>query len=134
MAQPGANPVITELTEPIARLEGVLVRRNQLLAFDVREIHEHLPGGGLSFGAVHEFAGGGSGTVDGAAAALFAAGIAARTKGRTSSFRLWLRLAFSRTASSSSGPTRRKTCLLPWRRPYRSAVSERSSPNLSDCR
>src|SRR6185369_9712488 len=46
---------------------------------------------------------------DGAAAALFAAGIAARTKGkviwcltRPDSFRLWLRLAFSRTASSSS--------------------------------
>jgi len=82
MAQPSANPVITELAERIARLEGVPVRRNQVLAFDVREIDEHLPGGGVSFGAVHEFAGGGSGTVDGAAAALLAAGIAARTKGK----------------------------------------------------
>lgn len=33
-------------------------------------------------GAVHEIAGGGSGTVDGAAAAMFAAGIAARSKGK----------------------------------------------------
>ncbi len=38
MAQPSANPVITELAERIARLEGVPVRRNQVLAFDVREI------------------------------------------------------------------------------------------------
>lgn len=53
-----------------------------MLPFGVREIDEHLPGRGLSFGAVHEFAGGGPGTVDGAAAALFAAGIAARTKGK----------------------------------------------------
>ena len=33
-------------------------------------------------GALHEMAGGGNGAVDGAAAALFAAGIAARTKGK----------------------------------------------------
>jgi protein ImuA len=78
MAQLSANPVITELRERIAHLEGGLVRRNQVLPFGVREIDEHLPGRGLSFGAVHEFAGGGSGTVDGAAAALFAAGIAIR--------------------------------------------------------
>lgn len=39
-------------------------------------------GGGLSYGALHEFAGGGGGTVDGAAAVLFFAGIAARTKGK----------------------------------------------------
>ena len=63
MAQPGANPVITELRERIAHLEGGLVRRNQVLSFGVHEIDEHLPAGGLSFGAVHEFAGGGSGTV-----------------------------------------------------------------------
>ncbi|WP_025661816.1 ImuA family protein [Rhizobium sp. IBUN] len=76
------NPVITELRERIAHLEGGLGRRNQVLPFGVHEIDEHLPAGGLSFGAVHEFAGGGAGTVDGAAAALFAAGIAARTKGK----------------------------------------------------
>jgi protein ImuA len=38
-------------------------------------------GGGLALGALHEVAGGGNGVVDGAAAGLFAAGIAARTRG-----------------------------------------------------
>ncbi|MDQ0561286.1 protein ImuA [Rhizobium mesoamericanum] len=82
MAQSGANPVITELRERISHLEGGISRRKQTLPFGVREIDDHLPGGGLSYGALHEFAGGGAGTVDGAAAALFAAGIAARTRGK----------------------------------------------------
>jgi protein ImuA len=41
-----------------------------------------LPGGALPLGALHEIAGGGNGAIDGAAAALFAAGIAARTRGK----------------------------------------------------
>ncbi len=82
MAHFSANPVITELLERISHLEGGLSRRKQTLPFGVPEIDDHLPDGGLSFGALHEFAGGGAGTVDGAAAALFAAGIAARTKGK----------------------------------------------------
>ena len=41
-----------------------------------------MPGGGLALGALHEAAGGGNAAIDGAAAALFAAGIAARTKGK----------------------------------------------------
>ena len=40
-----------------------------------------LPEGGLALGALHEVAGGADGAVDGAAAALFAAGIVARTGG-----------------------------------------------------
>ncbi len=40
-----------------------------------------LPGGGLALGARHEVAGGGNGARNGAVAALFAAGIAAHTKG-----------------------------------------------------
>jgi protein ImuA len=40
-----------------------------------------LPGGGLALGAVHEVAGGADGAVHGAAAALFTAGIAARSGG-----------------------------------------------------
>ncbi|HEX8233352.1 MAG TPA: damage-inducible protein [Caulobacteraceae bacterium] len=40
-----------------------------------------MPGGGLAMGTLHEVAGNGGGAVDGAAAALFAAGIAARTSG-----------------------------------------------------
>ena len=47
-----------------------------------RAIDRVLPGGGLAFGGLHEVAGGGNGAVDGAAAALFAAGIAARTAGK----------------------------------------------------
>ncbi|EJC64543.1 LOW QUALITY PROTEIN: hypothetical protein Rleg5DRAFT_1271 [Rhizobium leguminosarum bv. viciae WSM1455] len=73
--------VISDLRERIASLEGVSARKAGCLSFGVPEIDAVLPGGGLAYGALHEFAGGGAGTVDGAAAALFAAGIAARTKG-----------------------------------------------------
>ena len=52
------------------------------MPFGIEAIDERLPEGGLSFGALHEVAGGGNGAIDGAAAALFAAGIAARTRGR----------------------------------------------------
>lgn len=57
-----------------------------VLPFGIAEIDSRLPGGGLTLGALHEIAGGGNGAVDGAAAALFAAGIAARTKGKV----LWV--------------------------------------------
>jgi protein ImuA len=72
---------LADLRERISSLEGGVAKRKSCLPFGLPEIDRVLPGGGLSYGAVHEFAGGGSGTVDGAAAALFAAGIAARTKG-----------------------------------------------------
>jgi protein ImuA len=74
--------VISDLRERIASLQGSSARKVGCLPFGVPEIDAVLPGGGLAYGAVHEFAGGGGGTVDGAAAALFAAGIAARTKGK----------------------------------------------------
>ncbi|TCA18512.1 damage-inducible mutagenesis protein [Rhizobium leguminosarum bv. viciae] len=72
---------IADLRERISALEGGVAKPRACLPFGVPDIDAVLPGGGLSFGAVHEFAGGGSGTVDGSAAALFAAGIAARTRG-----------------------------------------------------
>ncbi len=75
------DQVITDLRERISSIQGEGVKKAGCLPFGVDEIDEILPGGGLAYGALHEFAGGGSGTVDGAAAALFAAGIAARTKG-----------------------------------------------------
>ena len=53
-----------------------------MLPFGIAEVDSRLPGGGLALGALHEVAGGGNGAIDGAAAALFAAGIAARTKGK----------------------------------------------------
>lgn len=73
--------VISDLRERISLMEGISARKAGCLAFGVPEIDAVLPGGGLAYGALHEFASGGTGTVDGAAAALCAAGIAARTKG-----------------------------------------------------
>ncbi|KAA0684823.1 damage-inducible mutagenesis protein [Neorhizobium sp. P12A] len=74
--------VITELRDRIAAFEGGGPRKLDNLPFGVPEIDAVLPGGGLAYGALHEIAGGGAGTIDGAAAALFVAGIAARTKGQ----------------------------------------------------
>jgi len=82
MAHTGANSIISELRDRIQHLEGGVIRSKTTLPFGVREIDERLPGGGLTYGAIHEFAGGGSGAVDGAAAAMFVGGIAARTKGK----------------------------------------------------
>ena len=77
-----AHPVVAELRERIQRLESGPSRRRATLPFGVKEIDRCLPGGGLALGALHEVAGGGNGVVDGAAGALFAAGIAARTRGK----------------------------------------------------
>jgi protein ImuA len=75
-------PIVEELRERIQRLEGAAARRRLVLPFGIKEIDRHLPEGGLALGALHEVAGGGNGAIDGAAAALFAAGIAARTRGK----------------------------------------------------
>ena len=69
---------IEELRERIQRLEGAAGRQRLVLPFGIKAIDRHLPGSGLALGALHEVAGGGNG----AAAALFAAGIAARTRGK----------------------------------------------------
>src|ERR1700694_295443 len=76
------RPGIEELRERIRRLEGAAGRRRLVLPFGIKAIDRHLPGGGLALGALHEVAGGGNGAINGAAAALFAAGIAARTRGQ----------------------------------------------------
>ncbi|SCB37501.1 ImuA family protein [Rhizobium hainanense] len=76
------DTVLADLRERISALEGGAAKQAGYLPFGVPEVDGVLPGGGLAHGALHEFAGGGSGTVDGAAAVLFAAGIAARTKGK----------------------------------------------------
>ena len=52
------------------------------LPFGVEGVDGRLPGGGLALGALHEIAGGGNGAIDGAASVLFAAGVAARTRGQ----------------------------------------------------
>src|ERR1700760_1033222 len=77
-----SSPAICRLREQIQRLEGTPLRAPVVLPFGVSAIDGHLPGGGLALGALHEVAGGGNAAIDGAAAALFAAGIAARTKGK----------------------------------------------------
>jgi protein ImuA len=75
-------PVLEALRERIQRLEGGAARHRTVLPFGIKAIDQHLPDGGLALGALHEVAGGGNGAIDGAAAALFTAGIAARTRGQ----------------------------------------------------
>ena len=74
--------IISDLRERIRRLEGGVTSRRTVLPFGIREIDRVLPGGGLALASLHEVAGGGNGAIDGAAAALFAAGVAARTRGK----------------------------------------------------
>lgn len=74
--------MLDDRRDRIAHLEGGSSRRASVLPFGVTEIDDRLPGGGLAYGALHEVAAGGAGTVDGAVAALFVAGIAARSKGK----------------------------------------------------
>ncbi|WP_210382202.1 ImuA family protein [Jiella sonneratiae] len=57
-------------------------RTRSALAFGLAALDDRLPEGGLQRGVLHEIAGGGRGGGDGPAAALFAAGIAARTRGK----------------------------------------------------
>ena len=71
-----------DLRARIARIESAGRVAHAVLPFGEPAIDAALPGGGLALGALHEVAGGGSGAVDGAAAAMFAAGIVARLPGR----------------------------------------------------
>lgn len=88
--RPSAPLAVAALKERIRRLEGGAARARAVLPFGVAAIDGRLPGGGLALGCLHEVAGGGTDTlanavanaVDGAAATLFAAGIAARTGGK----------------------------------------------------
>jgi len=74
--------VIESLRAQIGRITAGGRRASPVLPFGLAGIDGRLPGGGLALGALHEVAGGGNGAVDGAAAVLFAAGIAARTDGQ----------------------------------------------------
>jgi protein ImuA len=70
------------LRAQVHQIEGRRRRAASVLPFGLAEVDSRLPGGGLALDALHEVAGGGNGAIDGAAAALFAAGIAARTRGK----------------------------------------------------
>lgn len=72
---------IASLRAQIAQLEGQSRPDGGVLPFGLPVLDTRLPGGGLALGALHEVAGGGPGALDGATAALFSAGIAARTEG-----------------------------------------------------
>ncbi|MEZ2127677.1 MULTISPECIES: ImuA family protein [unclassified Sinorhizobium] len=82
MSRLASNTALSDLRERIAHLEGGTARKHAALPFGTDAIDARLPGGGLAYGAIHEVAGGGNGAVDGAAAALFVGGIAARTRGK----------------------------------------------------
>ena len=82
MRDQALRSTLDELKARIQRFEGEAASGRTVLPFGVLAIDGVLPGGGLALGALHEVAGGGNGAVDGAAAALFAAGVAARTKGK----------------------------------------------------
>lgn len=75
------RPALGALRARIARIEAGSRVRREVLPFGVAAIDARLPDGGLALGALHEVAGGADGAVDGAAAALFTAGIVARTRG-----------------------------------------------------
>jgi protein ImuA len=72
---------IDELRERIEKIEGFAARRRQVLPFGVPEIDDRIPGGGLSLNGIHEFAGGGLGTIMPSVPTMFLAGILARLKG-----------------------------------------------------
>jgi len=72
---------LAALRARILHLENDGRRAGGILPFGVPALDHALPQRGLALGALHEIAGGGDGAVDGAAAALFAAGIAARLPG-----------------------------------------------------
>lgn len=69
------------LRAQIRQIESKSRRVKSVLPFGLADMDSRLPAGGLALGAVHEVAGGGNGAIDGAAAALFAAGIVARSPG-----------------------------------------------------
>ncbi len=73
---------LESLRAQVQQLEGRRRRTIAVLPFGVAMVDTRLPGGGLARGALHEVAGGGNGAIDGAAAACFVAGIAARTRGK----------------------------------------------------
>jgi protein ImuA len=78
-----ANPSVFEsLRAEIRRIEASNRAPADVLPFGVEAVDRRLPRGGLQFGALHEVGGGGDGAVSGATSALFAAGVAARTRGK----------------------------------------------------
>ena len=80
-APPLAANIVAQLRNSLYGLDTGRSRHGAL-PFGLAPIDARLPGGGLALGALHEIAGQSDDATYGAAAALFAAGIAARTKGQ----------------------------------------------------
>jgi protein ImuA len=74
-----ASSVIADLRARLARIEGAAARHG-VLPFGLTAIDQHLPGGGLATGALHEISGSPD-LADDASATIFLAGIAARLPG-----------------------------------------------------
>lgn len=77
-----SRSAIESLRAKIEKIEGRKPYQKSVLPFGIDKVDARLPGRGLARGSLHEIAGGGNGAIDGAAAALFTAGIATRTSGK----------------------------------------------------
>ena len=75
-----SSPIIAELRATLRTIEGD-ARDRPVLPFGVAPLDCHLADAGLRLDALHEVSSRGSGWGDDAAAVLFAAGVAARTRG-----------------------------------------------------
>lgn len=73
--------LLEDLRERVRCIDGSRLREQAVLPFGLAAVDDHLPGGGLSLGALHEVVGGQDDLSFGAAAALFVAGILARRTG-----------------------------------------------------
>ncbi|WP_457091105.1 ImuA family protein [Microvirga sp. P5_D2] len=77
---PVTSATVAELRRQIERLEGS-ARTRVPLPFGIAAVDDHLPGGGLARGALHEVVEAGPAAEFAGSATLFTAGIAARLKG-----------------------------------------------------
>ena len=81
MPLPHHDLILAELRTRVRRIErGHVLARRAVLPFGAVPLDQHL-GGGLALGVLHEVTGGGGDMLQGAAAALFIAGILARLPG-----------------------------------------------------
>jgi protein ImuA len=80
MQHAGRQVVLADLRQRIGRLNGN-ARSRPSLPFALAALDDHLPGGGLALGALHEVIEGGHAAEFASAATFFVAGIAARLKG-----------------------------------------------------
>ncbi len=115
----------TELRERIRRLEER--GRPPVIGAAVRSQGDRpaSPGWGLALGALHEVAGGGNGAINGAAAALFTAGVAVHTRGTV----LWCitRLdLFAPALAQGRASVHRSEFRLGYQRTNRTAMTDRS--------